>query len=104
MGEVVKKYTGYQYYGDDIPDMPNGMECREIIVCVKRAHNGKMASFSAYYLNDMFLYPNDVADDGDNYTGWFYNDGGEDEPYYLPLLLQGDELVAWSYVPKFEDS
>lgn len=101
--------------GSVIPPVPEGAE-RSFIVAVRRAHNGKTyGGFPAIYLNAFPLIfepgqcPNGTTcqgngcEDGCPITGWHTADSeGEYDSNYHRLLKPGDELVAWTYIPKFE--
>lgn len=102
MDNILQGYYGKWYRGDLEPDMPNEQECREMIVSVRRGPNHPNYEFTAFYLKEMFLYQHADAEEGEKCTGWYFRDGPEDENYFTPLLRDGDELLAWSYIPTFE--
>lgn len=89
-------------------------------VAVRRAHNGKVYSFPATYLNNMLLsneFGDHEARSGNHYsygpldedegcfpaTGWHdAQEHGEYDCMYSPLLTEDDdELVAWRAVPDY---
>lgn len=89
------------------PATPKGSE-RYFIVAVRRAHNGKVWTFPAQYLNAYPLLfevcgcegePDGHVSDGCPCTGWYSaSSDGEYDENYSPLLSFGDELLAWSEV------
>lgn len=104
MSNILQGYYGKWYRGEIEPEMPNGMECREMIVSVQREGSDKHYEFSAYYLKDMPLYDSvDDEEDPTPKTGWYISEGPEDDPYFMPLLCnKGDKLIAWTYLPELE--
>lgn len=99
--------------GTVTPRIDVGWE-REFVVAVKRAHNGKVYSFAASYLNAYPLRyeyecpkgegcPRDGCEDGCPTTGWFRltGDDGEGRLYQQLELNEGDELLGWRDVPQW---
>lgn len=83
-----------------LPDVPDGDE-REVIVCVKRAHNGQSYSFSARYLNNFPLH-SDSEDEPAFVTGWYdVKEHAEYDGWYSPLIdsSSGDEVTHWLPLP-----
>jgi len=103
--------------GSEIPPVPKGQE-REYIVAVFRTSSGKVYSFSSSYLNAMPLQYDDCpigneasgcsacTDDGCPTTGWFYLTGndGDGGSYQSLDLKDGDKIMGWREIPKWEDS
>lgn len=102
--------------GDIIPEVRSG-QSKEFIVAVRRAHNGKVYSFAADYLNACRLRyeygcpkesegcRGDDCEDGCPTTGWFSPTGDEDDgrTYHALSLRDGDKLVGWRDVPQWSD-
>lgn len=98
--------------GTVTPRLDVGWE-REFIVAVKRAHNGKVYSFAASYLNAYPLRyeycpkgegrPCDGCENGCPTTGWFRltGDDGDGRLYQQLELNEGDELLGWRDVPQW---
>jgi hypothetical protein len=88
---------GWIAVSDRLPEVPEGEE-QEVIVCVKRAHNGESYVFSARYLNAFLLYNDDIDGESTTATGW--NDVKEHSEYdgwYSRLIDDGsgDEVTHW---------
>ena len=76
----------------------------EVIVAVKRKHNGQVYVFTTEYLNCVQVNQDGQFvqdDDNDNaaITGWFYL--SDDEETWHRTLGDGDELLAWQYKPAY---
>lgn len=91
---------GWISVSERLPDVPDGDE-REVIVCVKRAHNGQSYSFSARYLNNFPLH-SDSEDEPMIVTGWHdVKEHAEYDGWYSPLIdsSSGDEVTHWMPLP-----
>ena len=90
---------------ESLPDVPEGDE-QEVIVCVRRAHNGQPYVFSARYLNKFPLH-NECHPDADEdgcliTTGWHdVKEHSEYDGWYSPLIEagSGDEVTHWMPLP-----
>jgi hypothetical protein len=76
----------------------------EVIVAVKRKHNGQVYVFTTEYLNCVQVNQDGQFvqdDDNDNaaITGWFYL--SDDDETWHRTLGDGDELLAWQYKPAY---
>jgi len=85
------------------PEVERGLDV-EVLVAVKRKHNGKIYVFTTSYLNAYpVIYQDQVIQDDDNdqpeITGWFYI--SDDEETWHRTLSEGDELLAWMYKPAY---
>jgi hypothetical protein len=85
------------------PEVERGLDI-EVLVAVKRKHNGKIYVFTTSYLNAYpVIYQDQVIQDDDNdqpeITGWFYL--SDDEETWHRTLSEGDELLAWMYKPAY---
>lgn len=87
---------------DQLPTVPPGHE-GWFIVAVRRAHSGKISSFSAAYLNEEELW---FEDEGESrrVSGWFTSEAsdGDDSSQFQPILSDGDELMGWTAIPQFD--
>lgn len=88
---------GWIAVSDRLPEVPEGEE-QEVIVCVKRAHNGESYVFSARYLNTFLLYNDDIDDESTTATGWHdVKEHSEYDGWYSKLIDDGsgDEVTHW---------
>jgi len=88
---------GWIAVSDRLPEVPEGEE-QEVIVCVKRAHNGESYVFSARYLNAFLLYNDDIDDESTTATGWHdVKEHSEYDGWYSKLIDDGsgDEVTHW---------
>ncbi|WP_430293036.1 DUF551 domain-containing protein [Pseudomonas sp. B1-22] len=87
-----------------LPEVKEGDE-QEVIVCVRRAHNGQSYVFSARYLNQFALYTEGHPDADENgcliSTGWHdVKEHSEYDGWYSPLIaVEGDEVTHWMPLP-----
>jgi hypothetical protein len=88
-----------------LPEVPQGDE-REVIVCVRRAHNNQSYVFSARYLNEYPLYSEFHPDADENgcfhATGWHdVKEHADHDGWYSPLIEvdSGDEVTHWMPLP-----
>lgn len=84
-----------------LPDVPAGDDL-DVLVAVRRAHNGKVYVFTTSYLNRYPVIDHDqfIQDDDNDHreiTGWFYL--SDDEETWHRTLGEKDELVAWQLKP-----
>lgn len=83
-----------------LPEVPDGDE-QEVIVCVKRAHDGKSYCFSARYLNNFPLH-DDYDDEPKVVTGWHdVKEHADYDGWYSPLIDResGDAVTHWMPLP-----
>lgn len=85
------------------PEIERGRDI-EVLVAVRRKHNGKIYVFTTNYLSAYpVIYQDQVIQDDDNdqpeITGWFYL--SDDEETWHRTLSEGDELLAWMYKPAY---
>jgi len=89
---------------DRLPDVKEGEE-EEVIVCVRRASNGKSYVFAARFLNQYPLHSewNPDADDEGMFlaTGWHdVKESADYDGLYSPLIdTEGDEVTHWMPLP-----
>lgn len=99
---------------DQVPPVKPGNN-REFVVAIRRAKNGKVYSFAAYYLNayrleyrdgcpDVESCPGpDQCDDGCPTTGWFTSIGDDDYDYLFQNLYleKDDKVMGWCELPQW---
>lgn len=94
---------GWVSVEDRLPDVKSGC-ATEFIVSVRRKHDNKSYTFSAYYLNEMDLY-----DDGNGdevyFSGWHHQFKHDNyDEFYEPLHFnEGDVLTHWKPLPAAPD-
>ena len=101
------------YSPDVLPNVKRG-DSGFFYVAVKRSHGGTYV-FPAVFLNEMELAFEDgsepesgnrclfeASDESCLCSGWFdFKVHADYDDYYMPLLDESDELVAWSEAPVF---
>ncbi|WP_341304692.1 hypothetical protein [Pseudomonas sp. TMP25] len=84
-----------------MPDAPL-YDAIEVLVAVRRSHDGKVYVFTTEYLNRYPVIKMDqVIQDDDNYmdevTGWYY--ASDDEETWHRTLGEDDQVIAWQPKP-----
>ena len=96
----------------DPPPVPEG-KCQEFIIAVRRTQSippGKVFVFAANYANNFTDDGSLSGRDGDDFTahGWYLcgldTSGEFDEVYEGISLNEGDEIVGWQELPKWQEA
>lgn len=99
--QAAEKASGWVAVKDGLPDVKEG-EDRELMVCVRRARNGKSYVFAARYLNQYPLHSEGHPDSDEEgmflATGWHdVKESADYDGWYSPLIdVEGDEVTHWA--------